>query len=152
MTTTTPSVTDLATFIKGYEGYIAPTAADPDGSIAYQCNNPSNAKWANQANAKPRTFIIKGVQEVFADFDTYENGWQYMIDCLTLVIKGTDVPYNEEAAKLGLRDCSELTLNQFFTIRDPKANSNTPLAYAAAAGKEFGVDPATFRMKQFTLA
>jgi hypothetical protein len=149
--TTAPSVTDLATFIKGYEGWIAPSPTMPNGSISYQCNNPSNAKFAGQQYAVARIFEIKGVEETFAAFDTYEHGWQYMIDCLTEVVKGTDTVYNEAARKLGLTDCSELTLNQFFTIRDPKGDANTPLVYAAAAAKKFGVGPATFRMKQFTV-
>jgi hypothetical protein len=150
--TSIPSVSDLATFIKGYEGWFLPDMAGyPNGSISYQCNNPSNAKFEGQANAVARTFVINGVDEVFAAFDTYAHGWEYMIECLTAVVQGKSAVYNVPAQKLGFADCSELSLNQFFTIRDPKADSNTPLTYAAAAGKQFSVDPATFRMKQFTV-
>jgi hypothetical protein len=152
-----PSATDLFNFIKGYEGWAAPGemlngVTSPNGSISYQCNNPMNAKWANQEYATPRTFEIAGRQEIFAAFDTLAHGTAYGIECLTMVINGTDEVYNVAAHNLGLANSGELTLNQFFAIRDAASDGNNPDQYAAAAGKQFGVTPATFPMKQFTLS
>jgi hypothetical protein len=151
-----PSVSDLFNFIKGYEGWAAPGetlngTTFPNGSISYQCNNPMNAKWATQEYAAPRTFEISGRQEIFAAFDTLVHGTAYGMECLTMVINGTDEVYNVAAHNLGLANSGDLTLNQFFAIRDAASDGNSPDQYAAAAGKQFGVTPATFQMKQFTV-
>jgi hypothetical protein len=151
-----PSVTGLATFIKNsIEGWAMPGqtingVSYPNGTISYQCNNPDNAKYASQQYATPRTFVINGVNETFADFDTYEHGWQYMLDCLTAVRNGTDAVYNAAAQKLGLSNSGDLTINDFFVIRDPVSDANNPGAVAASVAKEFNV-PLTFQMKQFSL-
>jgi hypothetical protein len=152
-----PSVTDLFNFIKGYEGWAAPGetlngVTLPNGSVSYQCNNPINAKWAGQANAVPKTFEINGRQEIFAGFNTLEYGTEYGNTCLTEVINGTDEVYNTAAHNLGLANSGDLTINQFFAIRDDAADGNNPDQYAAAAGEKFGVNPATFQMKQFSLS
>ena len=150
-----PSVTDLFNFIKGYEGWAAPGETLNGvfydfGTISYQCNNPMNAKWASQEYALPRTFEINGKQEIFAGFDTLAHGTTYGMTCLTEVINGTDAVYNTAAHNLGLANSGELTLNQFFAIRDAASDGNNPDQYATAAGKQFGINPATFLMKQFT--
>jgi hypothetical protein len=59
--------------------------------------------------------------------------------------------HNEACFNLGLANSGDLTLNQFFTIRDDPNDGNNPDQYAAAAGKQFGVNPATFQMQQFTV-
>jgi len=155
-TSSEPSVSHLFDFIKGYEGWAAPGetlngVVVPTGSVSYQCNNPMNAKWANQQYATARTFEINGRQEIFAAFDTLEHGAAYGMTCLTEVINGTDEVYNVAAHNLGLANSGDLTLNQFFAIRDAASDGNNPDQYAAAAGKQFGVNPATFLMKQFTV-
>lgn len=152
-----PSVTDLANIIKTLiEGWAEPGqtlngVTYPNGTISYQCNNPDNAKYDSQQYATPRTFVINGVNEVFADFDTYEHGWRYMIDTLTNICKGTPSIYTDAAQKLGLQNSGDLTLNDFFTIRDPASDANNPGAAAATAAKALNV-PVTFQMKQFFLA
>jgi hypothetical protein len=151
-----PSVTDLFNFIKGYEGWAAPGetlngTTFPNGSISYQCNNPMNAKWASQEYATPRTFEINGRQEIFAAFDTLVHGTAYGMECLTMVVNGTDEVYNVAAHNLTLANSGDLTLNQFFAIRDAASDGNSPDQYAAAAAKQFGVNSVIFQMKQFTV-
>jgi hypothetical protein len=154
---TAPSVADLFNFIKSYEGWAGPGQTVngveyPNGTISYQCNNPMNAKWANQANARPRTFDINGRQEIFASFDDIQDGTAYGMDCLTQVVNGTDEVYSVAAHNLGLANSGDLTLNQFFSIRDDASDGNNPTAYSDAAGKQFGVNPAAFTMKQFSIS
>jgi len=151
-----PSVTDLANIIKTViEGWAEPGqtlngVTYPNGTISYQCNNPDNAKYASQQYATPRTFVINGVNESFADFDTYEHGWEYMLTTLTNICKGTTSIYTDAAQKLGLQNSGDLTLNDFFTVRDPASDANNPGAAADTAAKALNV-PVTFQMKQFTV-
>jgi hypothetical protein len=152
-----PTLQDLFNFIEGYEGWA--TSGEtlngityPNGSVSYQCNNPENAKWAGQANAQPRTFTIDGKEEIFAAFDTLAHGTEYALDALTTVINGTSSVYNEAAAKIGLANSGELTIDQFFLIRDGVSDGNNPTNYAKSAGEALGVGSATFQMKQFSLS
>jgi hypothetical protein len=44
--------------------------------------------------------------------------------------------------------CADLTLEQYFDIRDPAADSNNPNQYAQYVGRALGVDDRTFTIKQ----
>lgn len=137
--TNLPLITLLALAIQSREGWYGPgqLAGFPNGTRAYINCNPGNDRWEG---GPPYPLGATGVDaDGFLIFKTYTDGFDYLCNAITALCKG-DVaasnPYQVAAKAKGLHDCSYLTLEQYFVIRDPSSDNNNPVSYAAfAAGK-----------------
>jgi hypothetical protein len=105
--------------IKKYEGWYK-------GSKSYRNNNPGNLKYANQKGAFDTDL------DGFAVFDTYESGWNALINQLVIAVNGKSKNYNPE-----------MTLVEFFKVFAPEEDNNEPNAYAIFVAQEIGIDPET---------
>jgi hypothetical protein len=104
----------FAEAIKQHEGYYI-------GSRSYRNNNPGNLKFVGQANA------IKEANGSFCVFDTYEHGWQALINMITNAVNGKSQIYSPT-----------MTVLQFFEKYAPSADSNDPKRYAEAVATYVG--------------
>jgi hypothetical protein len=80
----------------------------------------------------------------FAIFDSYQSGWNALIRQLTIVANGTSVAYNNAARqRFSLKDSSEMTMLQFFSVYAPSHDHNDPNAYCLFVCNKAGLDPKT---------
>jgi hypothetical protein len=102
-------INTVAQTIQTVEGYYAPgTPGYPNGSIAWQLDNPGNLMYAGQAGATPDT--ING--RTFAKFPTYAAGYQALLNQIQL-------------------DASRgQTISQFTASYAPSSDGNDPAGYA----------------------
>ena len=102
-------------------------------------NNPGALRWS------PFMSYQKGG---FARFNTYAEGFEALLHQLYIVCNGKSPAYNRAAKKLGLKDCSELTLLQFFEIYAPSSDKNNPRRYTETVAQELETTIET-KMKEF---
>ena len=120
----------VAQAIKVFEGW-------KPGSRSYRNNNPGNLKYIGQKGT------IGKDDKGFAIFDSYQSGWKALIHQITIVANGTSKGYLGPARKLGLKDSSEMTLLQFFSVYAPAHDDNDPNAYCLFVCNKAGLDPKT---------
>jgi hypothetical protein len=120
-----PLVSSIASAITQMEGTIAPNAQYPNGSLAYQNNNPGNLIYVGQSGATPGA-------GGFAKFDTVADGQQAL--------------YNQIQTQIN----SGQNLTQFFNQYAPGGTSNaaggvqTSAAtqnYINTVSQQIGIDP-----------
>ena len=109
----------IANTIQQVEGYIGPSAQYPNGTLAYQNNNPGNLIYVGQSGA------TQGVGG-FAAWPTYQDGYNALIAQI------------QNYANRGL------TIDQMMNIYAPASQAgNDPTAYANQIANALGVSPDT---------
>lgn len=109
----------IANTIQQVEGYIGPSAQYPNGTLAYQNNNPGNLIYVGQSGA------TQGVGG-FAAWPTYQDG------------------YNALIAQIQNYASRGLTIDQMMNIYAPASQAgNDPTAYANQIANALGVSPDT---------
>jgi len=98
----------LADAIQRVEGYIPPNAQYPQGSLAYQNNNPGNLRYAGQPGAVQACTQNNGC---FAKFPTYDAGYQALEN------------------QIQIQAAQGQTLSQFINQYAPPADKNNTSAY-----------------------
>lgn len=104
----------FAEAIKVHEGWYI-------GSRSYRNNNPGNLKFVGQAGAR------KEVGGSFCVFDSYQAGWDALINMITNAVYGKSQVYRPT-----------MTVLQFFQKYAPSADSNNPEKYAAFVAARVG--------------
>lgn len=149
-------IAQFCALIRTYEGWILPGGRDaagniyPNGSPAYANKNPGNIRCEGPKEDWP-SLAVGCSTGGFCIFKTTDDGETTLENGVTAIALGTapaEGAYQIAARKLGLKDCSQMTINQFFEVRDPPADNNEPDKYGSFVGKGLGVDSATFRMCQ----
>ncbi len=139
--------------IQVYEGYIIPGGKDstglvyPFGSPAYRNKNPGNLRCSVGDRANWNHLAVSCTVNNFCVFPTYEVGFQALVNVTLNVARAGSNLYNQRAHALGLDDCGEMDLVQYFTVRDPSSDGNNPRLFAEFMARQIGVDISTFRMK-----
>jgi hypothetical protein len=106
--------------IRTHEGWFA-------GSRSQKNNNPGNCRYSSVGYLDIYKPVRKDAQG-FAIFKDYATGWLYLQNLIREKIKAHP----------------QWTLLQFFNNYAPAEDQNDPIAYAAAVGKQLGVDYKTF--------
>jgi hypothetical protein len=136
--------------IQEYEGWGAPGSTIngvhyPNGTPAYRNNNPGNIRCSAVMNALATGCDPDG----FCVFPSGAVGMEALKTGITDVANGTSATYTALAKKeFNVANCANLTLRQFFAIRDPSSDDNDPDKYAQFVGIKLGVDYQTFQMHQ----
>lgn len=149
-----PSVLQLLLgAIKTYEGYVPPGGTDAQGNVyikgspAYRNNNPGNLRCATGDNKNWNRLAV-ACANGFCVFSSFQDGYQALENVVRSVAMGQSLVYNAQARTLfGVGDGSELTLAQYFVIRDPVEDGNNPHDFAQFCARQMGVDSSTFQMK-----
>lgn len=143
----TPRPDMLSTFclaIQGREGYYPPGALKgyPEGTPAYINKNPGNlrcdpnnkAGWEHRATGENNGFCV------FPDYDTGLTALKEVVEAVCL---GESAVYTSEGRRMGFltpsETCAELTIDQYFLIRDPASDNNDPGSFAAEVAEKCGV-------------
>lgn len=131
--------------IQSREGYYGPNQLTgyPAGTPAYVNKNPGNLR-CDPVNKTFWNRKAMGQNNGFCVFPDYDTGFESLKDVVTAVCKGqvsADNPYMVAAVRIGLHDCSYLTIIQYFTVRDPKSDSNDPMSFANEVAGKVGVSP-----------
>ena len=118
--------------IEIHEGYGLATAV-----TITQNNNPGALRYSPYQT---------GMNSGFAVFPNYETGWKGLVHQVTIVHNGTSPAYNEQVKRrhaskqwLDVKDCSDLSLLQFFEIWAPRSDNNDPKRYAEFVAERLGV-------------
>jgi hypothetical protein len=111
-------IATLANAIQQVEGYIPPNVQYPNGSLAYQNNNPGNLRYAGQVGA------TQGAGG-FAYFPSYDAGYQALENQITI------------QANQGQ------TLSQFINQYAPPTDNNNTSAYLQTLVNATGATPST---------
>lgn len=106
----------FAEAIRQHEGFYK-------GSRSWRNNNPGNLKFASQPGA------VGQDAGGFAVFNTYEDGWNALIELISRAATGNSSVYYPE-----------MTILQFFQKYAPSADNNNPLAYASIVAEYIGKD------------
>jgi len=96
-------------------------------SLASRLNNPGAVRWAGQKNAVPYQTATNGV---FAKFNTWDDGFQYLMRMLTNAATGVSKIYKPTH-----------TIYEFFSIYAPSTDKNKPHLYAERVAGKIGVSP-----------
>jgi hypothetical protein len=112
-------INTVAATIQQVEGYLPPNSPScnppcPNGSLAYQNNNPGNLRYAGQAGAVPGA-------GGFAAFPSYDAGYQALLN------------------QINLNASSGMTIAQFTAQYAPASDGNDPAGYAAMIANAAGV-------------
>lgn len=152
--TPTPPADKIKLFclgIQSREGYFGPNQLPgyPRGTPAYLNNNPGNLRCdpSNKANWNRLAITQNNGFCIFLDYDT---GLEALMNVVTVVCKGAapaTSPYTLAAKRIGLPDCSHLTLIQYFTVRDPVSDNNDPMSMASEIAGKVGISP-TAQMRE----
>jgi hypothetical protein len=102
------------------------------GSRSWRNNNPGNCRYSTVGYASVYGKVLRDAQG-FAIFKDYATGWLYLNNLVREKIKAHP----------------QWTLLQFFNNYAPAADQNDPTAYAAAVGRQLGVDYKTFVISNF---
>lgn len=129
-----PSIKDLAKEIEEFEN-IADKSLNNPGALR---SSPFQAGQRKQ----------KTTGKMLAYFNTYEQGFAALEHQIKIICEGISPAYNSEAQKLGLKDCSLLTLKQFINVYAPSGDSNDPDKYATFVSSNLEI-PKSFQMKDF---
>lgn len=140
--------------LRDYEGWAAPGetlngTTYPNGTMAYQCKNPGNIRCPANDPSIWNHLAIAG-NDGFCVFPDYATGLQAQKNVILPVASGTALPtsaYALYAKKIGLVSTAYMTLLDYFTVRDPVADKNDPVAYAEFMGRALDVDYKTWQMK-----
>lgn len=120
----------IAATIQQVEGYSGPSAKYPNGTLAYQNNNPGNLIYVGQAGAvqgPPMT----GTPYYYASFPSYQDG------------------YNALLNQINTYGSQGLTITQMMAKYAPATDANgnptgnDPVAYANQIASSLGVSPDT---------
>lgn len=150
-------VSQFCNAIQTYEGYILPGGRDGAGNVyvlgspAYKNKNPGNIRCFANDKADWPSLTIGCSPDNFCIFKIYEDGYTTLVNGVTRICLGNvgpTNPYAIAAKKLGLASCKNMTINQFFEVRDPPSDGNDPDKYGKFVGSLLGVDSATFTMAQ----
>lgn len=121
-------INTLASTVQQVEGYIAPNSQYPQGSLAYQNNNPGNLRYAGQPGA---TLGTGG----FAKFPSYAAGYQALLNQIQYqATPGYRSPADGSVYPNGQ------TLSQFINTYAPSSENNTS-AYLAQLTASTGYGP-----------
>lgn len=112
------TVSTIASTIQQVEGYIPPNAQYPNGTLAYQNNNPGNLRYVGQAGA------TQGAGG-FAKFPSYDAGVAALQNQIQIY------------AGQGL------TIQQMMNIYAPASDGNDPNSYANTIASALGVSADT---------
>lgn len=113
------TVSTIANTITKVEGYFTPgTPGYPNGSLAYQNNNPGNLVYAGQAGASPGA-------GGFAYFPTLAAGQQALQN------------------QIQLYAAQGMSIQDMMNIYAPASNGNDPTGYAQTIANSLGVTPDT---------
>jgi len=108
--------TAVANLIQQTEGYYP-------GTLAYQNNNPGNLVYAGQAGATPAPpVVINGTTYVFAQFPTYQAGYQALLNQISL-------------------QASQGQTIQQFAAQYASSPGDNPTAYAQSIAAAVGLSP-----------
>jgi hypothetical protein len=133
-------LTVLLLAIRRHEGW-------KKGSRSQRNNNPGNARFSRSGYRAIYGTVgedregVSSDQSGYAIFRDYATGELYLRNLLKTIINGTSATYNREAQKLGLKNSSELTIEQLFAIYAPSSDHNDPKRYAEVVAAELKVDP-----------
>jgi hypothetical protein len=124
-------ISTLAATVQRVEGYYPPgTPNYPNGSVAWQNNNPGNLRFAGQPGASAG---VKG----YAKFPTYADGYQALLNQINMQAtpgyrapNGTTYPNGQ-------------TLSEFINQYAPAADSNNTSAYLSTLVQSTGYPPDT---------
>lgn len=138
-----PSPDKLSEFcaaIQSREGYFKPgdNPSYPKGTPAWYNNNPGNLRCVegNKPNWNRRATTGGAAHNNFCVFPDYATGLRALKDVVEAVCLGESPVYNAAAKTFGHQDGGQLTIAQYFVIRDPKSDGNDPASFAAeVAGK-----------------
>lgn len=116
------------------------------GSNAYTHNNPGNLR-CNPSNKANWNKLATGSEGGFCVFPNYKSGLQGLRNVTVAVCEGKSATYNNAAIHIGLKSCADMTLPQYFIVRDPANDGNDPVALAHRFAAKLGVDINTFKMR-----
>jgi hypothetical protein len=120
----------IAATIQKVEGYSGPSTQYPNGTLAYQNNNPGNLIYVGQAGATQGP-PMPGTQYYYATFPSYQDG------------------YNALLNQINTYGSQGLTINQMMAKYAPATDANgnptgnNPTAYANQIASSLGVSPDT---------
>lgn len=144
---TTDRLTKFCLAIQSREGYFAPGERDdyPHGTPAYYNRNPGNLRCTegNKANWNRRATAGGATHNNFCVFPDYDTGFRAMKETTEKVCMGESPLYNSKARALGLEDSSELSILQYFVIRDPASDGNDPASFASEVAGKLGLSTDT---------
>lgn len=109
----------IASAITKMEGYIPPNSSYPNGSLAYQNNNPGNIRYVQGGYNYPGAVPGAGGFARYPDLATGQAALQHQID---------------------VQIASGQNLTQFFNQYAP-SNENNTQAYIASVASQTGIDP-----------
>lgn len=112
-------VDSIAAAIQTQEGYIPPNAKYPQGSLAYQNNNPGNIRFLKSGYNYPGASQGAGG---FARYPDFATGWAALQHQIQVQINAGQ------------------NLTQFFNQYAPSFENNTP-GYIASVAMQTGIDP-----------
>ncbi len=139
--------------VQVYEGYIIPGGKDgsgivyQSGSPAYRNKNPGNLRCNSRDRTNWNMLATGCTADNFCTFPTYEIGFTALVNVTLSVARGKSPTYNAAAEKLGLDNCAQMSLTQYFLTRDPSSDGNFPENFARFVARTIGVDIVSFRMK-----
>lgn len=140
-------LTSFCLAIQSREGYYPPGALKgyPNGTPAYFNHNPGNLRCVegNKANWEHRAVDGGAKHNNFCVFPDYATGFEALQEVVVAVCKGQSAAYNDAAKKLGLYDCSYLSIKQYFVVRDPSSDGNDPASFADEVAAKLNVPTGT---------
>lgn len=147
----------LTTFclaIQSREGYFAPgeNKSYPNGTPAYYNHNPGNLRCidGNKVNWERRAIDGGLKHNNFCVFPDYATGFLALKEVVEAVCLGESNTYTMQGHKLGYllpnETCADLTIAQYFVIRDPSSDGNDPASFAAEVASKCGI-PMTMHMR-----
>lgn len=124
----------IAKSIEKHEGYYAPSASYPKGSVAWRNKNPGNIVFGALAQAHGATTYWQHptTGHKFAIFPTYEDGFKALQHLIENAATGKSQIYNPDMTLLAF-------FSKYSPIRDKGGAVIPNLPYASAVAKDLGV-------------
>ena len=120
-----PAVSTIAATIQQMEGYSGPSTQYPNGTLAYQNNNPGNLVYNSSSTGQIANGATPGING-FASFPSYQAGYNALLSQI------------QSYANQGL------TINQMMNIYAPASQAgNNPTLYANTIATNLGVSTDT---------
>ena len=133
VTSSRVTIEDWCLELKNMEGWFP-------GSSSYERNNPGNLR------CPPLNSLAFLCQSGFCVFRSETDGMRGLINVTRAQAEGRSEAYSHYARLQGLRDSSELNIQQYFAFRDPPQDHNDPNALAERFATKFNI-PLTFQLK-----